>query len=569
MKKRGFTLAELLIVLGITGVIAAVVLPLAAGLLPDKNKMMYLKVYDELGRNISHIASDSSLFPVCINTGSENIGCQDHPLLNTVRPSSKKFDSSNYEGNKKLCNLLAFNMNAESTKCSDSSYSFDSSSFNSDFNTNKSFTTQNGMEWWIVPQVNTKGGGNAEYQTDIYVDVDSSDKSPNCIYDSESCKNPDRFKFLLAADGTVIPADPMGLMYIETRKSFLKNKNQKVSDTTIESNLTDKLKKFEYQPCIESHFIEAANDCVNGGGVWDNYTNTCTCANTEEYWDDSAKTCRNPRLECESAGNTWVDGVCKTPQQICTDAGNTWVDGVCKTPQQFCEENGMVWQDGVCKAKNKPKIQIELIPIRLSIFSSYDVKIPLGLSLRATKIGGDSSAVTAGIDVKQNGRTTNYTCTIPAGYSTCVSKVINTRSLPSADYYTTSSSWYPTLGKPYINSSGNYETVVYGEEAITKDGYWDASGWDFEITASESGNGSGQVSYSGLTSAIKNLTNYSGITLYEFVTYTRYRYYDITGTGREWYFIDFDCGTPGSVLPNDYGCYEIIPKGSAEVQNYR
>ena len=452
MKKRGFTLAELLIVLGITGVIAAVVLPLAAGLLPDKNKMMYLKVYDELGRNISHIASDSSLFPVCINTGSENIGCQDHPLLNTVRPSSKKFDSSNYEGNKKLCNLLAFNMNAESTKCSDSSYSFDSSSFNSDFNTNKSFTTQNGMEWWIVPQVNTKGGGNAEYQTDIYVDVDSSDKSPNCIYDSESCKNPDRFKFLLAADGTVIPADPMGLMYIETRKSFLKNKNQKVSDTTIESNLTDKLKKFEYQPCIESHFIEAANDCVNGGGVWDNYTNTCTCANTEEYWDDSAKTCRNPRLECEAAGNTWVDGVCKTPEP---------------EPEPEPEPDPVVPQASI-------QVMFSAVPVRGYITKAYDPgsvveQIPFGSLIYIQSSGiKNSDTVRAGIDIKGE----SYVCNLTAERGTCFTRVVNSAYLPI--------NTGTQAGEPYaVSSQGNTVNIQKHMDALTSSGYWTESGMDF------------------------------------------------------------------------------------------
>ncbi len=57
MKKRGFTLAELLIVLGIAGVVAAVILPAINGLMPDKTKINYLKVYDELGKNIKAIVT--------------------------------------------------------------------------------------------------------------------------------------------------------------------------------------------------------------------------------------------------------------------------------------------------------------------------------------------------------------------------------------------------------------------------------------------------------------------------------------------------------------------------------
>lgn len=50
--KKGFTLAELLIVLGITGIVAAVLLPAINNIMPDKTKIMYLKAYDELQRHI-------------------------------------------------------------------------------------------------------------------------------------------------------------------------------------------------------------------------------------------------------------------------------------------------------------------------------------------------------------------------------------------------------------------------------------------------------------------------------------------------------------------------------------
>ena len=90
MKRLGFTLSELLIVLGITGVVAALILPALNGLMPDKTKMMYLKVYDELSEGIGELASDTSLFPVCIESGSETIGCNEHPLLNTSKPVNKR-----------------------------------------------------------------------------------------------------------------------------------------------------------------------------------------------------------------------------------------------------------------------------------------------------------------------------------------------------------------------------------------------------------------------------------------------------------------------------------------------
>ena len=229
MRKRGFTLAELLIVLGIAGVVAAVILPAINGLMPDKTKINYLKVYDELGKNIKALTSDSSIFPVLLKEGSTDIDVSRYPLVNNSQPLKAPFkDDTKYSGDNKLCNLLAHTFGVDS--CNTTSYP-----------DNSSFTTSNGMEWWISQtkrEIDTASNKIA-YQTDIYVDVDSSKKSSNCMYGEDGCKNPDRFKFLLAADGTLIPADPVGLHYINTRKNLLKKKFK--ADGEVLANLDDSL----------------------------------------------------------------------------------------------------------------------------------------------------------------------------------------------------------------------------------------------------------------------------------------------------------------------------------------
>ena len=219
MKKQGFTLAEALITVGIIGVVAALILPAVNNLRPDQNKVLYLKAHDALGYALHNLASNSKLFPAYIE--EEQIPCASYPLLNTEAPIEERFED--YTGRTKLCNLLALSMNVNSDNitCSGNSYNFSQATFDNDFNNNISFTTQNSMQWRVVPQALAIADGNAEYQTDIYVDVNGN-KAPNCIYNANSCTDPDRFMFLVDAKGTLYPADPMGRAHLAHRKVLTK-----------------------------------------------------------------------------------------------------------------------------------------------------------------------------------------------------------------------------------------------------------------------------------------------------------------------------------------------------------
>ena len=265
MKKSGFTLAEVLIVLSIIGISAALILPAINNLKPDQNKIMYLKVHDSLGQSIQTLASNSKLFPVCRQ--ADNISCVKHPLLNTEAPVDERY--KDYDGRTKLCNLLALSMsvNQDNINCSENSYNFSGASFDNDFTNNISFTTQNGMQWRIVPQALSAANGSAEYQTDIYVDINGN-TVPNCIYGDE-CPNPDRFKFLVDASGRVYAGDPMGQLYLAHRRAITKNNDEVQNEHYIASleDIKTGIRNFGYESCN-------GNGSGDGGGSGDGQQET-------------------------------------------------------------------------------------------------------------------------------------------------------------------------------------------------------------------------------------------------------------------------------------------------------
>ena len=62
MKKSGFTLAEILIALTIVGVVAALVAPSLHNLLPNRDKVNFLRVYNGIATVAEEIIEDSDYY---------------------------------------------------------------------------------------------------------------------------------------------------------------------------------------------------------------------------------------------------------------------------------------------------------------------------------------------------------------------------------------------------------------------------------------------------------------------------------------------------------------------------
>ena len=263
MKKiqKGFTMAEILITLAIIGVVAAIALPAVTSLMPDKNKIMYLKAYDSLASTVKDLAYNTTYFSPVFSL--DNYTTFDISKTTLANYSDVEFENdSNYdldvtikdsgnEANDKLCLALSktFNILGEEA-CSET-----------EFPDKPSFTTQNGMKWWIttpwsvirysenlscpadmVAKMELEEGATCSstevlYYSLVYVDIDPAKNSTNCIVTDEACEKrvPDRFLFKVFAGGNVYPADSFGKEYLKNRMSTKKQKieieNPKVEDT--------------------------------------------------------------------------------------------------------------------------------------------------------------------------------------------------------------------------------------------------------------------------------------------------------------------------------------------------
>lgn len=212
MLKRGFTLAEALITLGVVGLVAALTLPAMNKFKPDVNKALYLKTYDSVVDISQRVASSTDYYPV-INGAEDSLIYKTYPLFNTT---SVTIDGKTYSGNRKYCQILADAFNSRATSCSNSYSSNPAFSAG-----NISFVAQNGVEFMVFTKKN-KTTDAAQYQSDIYFDINGIKEGKNCMFDASTCKEPDRFKLMVSSDAKVVASDKKGQNYLQTRTNFRK-----------------------------------------------------------------------------------------------------------------------------------------------------------------------------------------------------------------------------------------------------------------------------------------------------------------------------------------------------------
>ena len=175
-KIKAFTLAEVMVVLAVMGILAAIMLPTIAGIRPNKNKAMFKKAYYIAERLVFEMVNDESLYP----TTSDTVG-----LDNTYE--AKLYDET-FKGTDKFCKLFTRKVNTTSATINCVANRAVPT------NAGPSFTTSDGIDWYMPI---------TSFRNDavIYVDVNGREKDPNCQYDANTCKRPDIFQIKVKKDG--------------------------------------------------------------------------------------------------------------------------------------------------------------------------------------------------------------------------------------------------------------------------------------------------------------------------------------------------------------------------------
>ena len=180
MRKNGFTLAEIMVALSIVAVIATISAPLISSILPDRNKVMFLKAYKVLGDITQELVNDSAFY--IDGEECEGLNCVSLPI-------HEDFQDEIYSGDNKFSYLLAAKMNT-----------IDDPENN---NGTVTFQSTDGIQW---SSVKTENG------YEVTVDF-NRDAGPNATY-NENPERQDRFTFAVDRRGNITPVDYLSQAYL-------------------------------------------------------------------------------------------------------------------------------------------------------------------------------------------------------------------------------------------------------------------------------------------------------------------------------------------------------------------
>lgn len=194
--KKGFTLAEIIVALGVIAVLAAITQPMLGKIIPDKNKMQVLKVHKIVSEVNEILLNDSALY------FSEHFPGEVQPcsgLSCTGRPLSPDFNNNIFEGDTKYLALLTEHLQIK-----------DPNNLNINNNATVDFETIDGISWSFY-DYNQSRTDATEYF--FLVDVDAN--GDDCTYGDNNCNSPDIFEFRINNAGQVLPNDPLARAYLD------------------------------------------------------------------------------------------------------------------------------------------------------------------------------------------------------------------------------------------------------------------------------------------------------------------------------------------------------------------
>ena len=184
--KKGFTLAEELLVIGLLGVLSAILIPVINNVRPGGNRALFRKAYASVEEIVNDMITDESIYP------------SDEMTTLTLNGNKYKYpigfayttDITGETGSvDKFCYYFTKHLNTMSTSCPNRNWGGDIKAI---------AVTTDGMSWYLSyfgnSQFDVNAPGSREYYTKIIVDVNGASNPPNCINDSYASNTNYRIK---------------------------------------------------------------------------------------------------------------------------------------------------------------------------------------------------------------------------------------------------------------------------------------------------------------------------------------------------------------------------------------
>lgn len=199
MKKLcGFTLSELMIALGVLGILCAAVIPAIVNNMPNQNKIMMKRVYYNTTNIVKDMINNSDLYSPY---GADN------NYIGFDNTNSVTYFGKTYSGATKFPDIFIYLLN----KKGDVSSSTDYCKFTTSVSNCITVNTSDGMRWtFAVPSTvgqSTWINNPDSVVSHILVDV-NGDRKPNCYQGNEKAcktrtKNFDQFRMTIYTGGKV------------------------------------------------------------------------------------------------------------------------------------------------------------------------------------------------------------------------------------------------------------------------------------------------------------------------------------------------------------------------------